>query len=180
MSKSISCKVMSVCAAVLLMTELTGCSSDFDAMKERMDAIRAQPRGRVEPPLEFTPMPTFTYAAHQLRSPFVPPVTLEELIAADPSKKVAPDFSRPQEYLEKYGLEALRMRGTITRPGSVLYGLVEDADGGVQRIKVGNYMGKNHGKIVEITQAQINIMEIVPDGRDGWVERPRSLVMADK
>ena len=180
MSKSISCKVMSVCAAVLLMTELTGCSSDFDAMKERMDAIRAQPRGRVEPPPEFTPMPTFTYAAHQLRSPFVPPVTLEELIATDPSKKVAPDFSRPQEYLEKYGLEALRMRGTITRPGSVLYGLVEDADGGVQRIKVGNYMGKNHGKIVEITQGQINIMEIVPDGRDGWVERPRSLVMADK
>jgi type IV pilus assembly protein PilP len=31
-----------------------------------MDAIRAKPRGRVEPPPEFTPMPTFTYAAHQL------------------------------------------------------------------------------------------------------------------
>lgn len=180
MSKSISYKVMNSCAIMLLLTELTGCASDFDAMKEQMDAIRAEPRGRVEPPPEFTPMPTFTYAAHQLRSPFVPPVTLEELVAADPSKKVAPDFSRPQEYLEKYGLEALRMRGTITRPGTILYGLVEDADGGVQRIKVGNYLGKNHGKIVEITQAQINIMEIVPDGRDGWVERPRSLVMADK
>lgn len=179
MSKSTSYKTMKVGLMVSLFAGLASCASDFDLMKERMDAIRAQPRGRVEPPPEFTPMPTFTYASHQLRSPFVPPVTLEDLVAADPSKKVAPDFSRPQEYLEKYGLEALRMRGTITRPGSTLYGLVEDADGGVQRIKVGNYMGKNHGKIVEITQGQINIMEIVPDGRDGWVERPRSLVMAD-
>ncbi len=180
MHKSTSCKIMKISFVLSVFSGLAACTSDFDVMKERMDVIRQEPRGRVEPPPEFTPMPTFTYAAHQLRSPFVPPVTLEDLVAADPSKKVAPDFSRPQEYLEKYGLEALRMRGTITRPGSTLYGLVEDADGGVQRIKVGSYMGKNHGKIVEITQGQINIMEIVPDGRDGWVERPRSLVMADK
>lgn len=166
--------------AVVMFSGMTGCSSDFDVMKARMDAIRAKPRGRVESPPEFTPMPTFTYAAHQLRSPFVPPSTMEELLAKTSGKQVAPDFSRPQEYLERYGLESLRMRGTLTKPGSPLYGLVEDADGGVQRIKVGNYMGKNHGKVVEITQSQINLVEIVPDGRDGWVERPRSVVMADK
>jgi type IV pilus assembly protein PilP len=166
--------------AVVMVSGITGCSSDFDVMKARMDAIRAKPRGRVESPPEFTPMPTFTYAAHQLRSPFVPPSTLEELLAKTSGKQVAPDFSRPQEYLERYGIESLRMRGTLTKPGSPLYGLVEDADGGVQRIKVGNYMGKNHGKVVEITPSQINLVEIVPDGRDGWVERPRSVVMADK
>ncbi len=165
---------------VVTLLGMTGCSSDFDVMKARMDAIRAKPRGRVESPPEFTPMPTFTYAAHQLRSPFVPPSTMEELLAKTSGKQVAPDFSRPQEYLERYGLESLRMRGTLTKPGSPLYGLVEDADGGVQRIKVGSYMGKNHGKVVEITQSQINLIEIVPDGRDGWVERPRSVVMADK
>lgn len=166
--------------AVVMVSGITGCSSDFDVMKARMDAIRAKPRGRVESPPEFTPMPTFTYAAHQLRSPFVPPSTMEELLAKTSGKQVAPDFSRPQEYLERYGIESLRMRGTLTKPGSPLYGLVEDADGGVQRIRVGNYMGKNHGKVVEITASQINLVEIVPDGRDGWVERPRSVVMADK
>jgi len=171
-------KALNVFGALTL-TMLAGCSSEFDAMKAQMDAIRAKPRGHVDPPPEFTPMPTFTYAAHQLRSPFVPPATAEQM-AIPEGKKVAPDFSRPQEYLEKYSLESLRMRGTIQKPGGVLYGLVEDADGGVQRVKVGNYMGKNHGKITEIAQGQISLVEIVPDGRDGWVERPRSLVMADK
>ncbi len=171
--------VLSISACIMA-TGLTGCSSDFDAMKARMDAIRSKPRGRVEPPPEFTPMPTFTYAAHQLRSPFVPPSTLEELLAKATGKQIAPDFSRPQEYLEKFGLESLRMKGTLTKPNSPFYALVEDADGGVQRVKVGNYMGKNHGKIIEITPSQINLVEVVPDGRDGWVERPRSVVMADK
>lgn len=157
---------------------VTGCSSEFDAVKSRMDAIRKQPRGRVEAPPEFTPKSPFTYAAHQLRSPFMPPETAQQIM--NPKPDVKPDFSRPQEYLEKYNLESLRMRGTIQKPGGILYGLVEDGDGGVQRVKVGNYMGKNHGKIIEITQTQISLMEIVPDGRDGWAERPRSLVMADK
>jgi type IV pilus assembly protein PilP len=173
-------KVITLSMVVITAFGVVGCSSDFDAMKVRMDAIRAKPRGRIEPPPEFTPMPTFAYAAHQFRSPFVPPSTLEELLAKASGKQVAPDFSRPQEYLEKFGLEALRMKGTLTKPSSPFYALVEDADGGVQRVKIGNYMGKNHGKIVEITPSQINLVEVVPDGRDGWVERPRSVVMADK
>ena len=176
----LSIRLITLSLSLVMFTGLTACSSDFDTMKARMDAIRAKPRGRVEPPPEFTPMPTFTYAAHQLRSPFIPPSTLEEFLARNTGKIVAPDFSRPQEYLEKFGIEALRMRGTLTKAGSPLYGLVEDSEGGVQRVKVGNYMGKNHGKIVEITPSQINLVEVVPDGRDGWVERPRSLVMADK
>lgn len=176
----LSVKLLGLSLSAVLLTGLSGCSSDFDAMKARMDAIRAKPRGRVEPPPEFTPMPTFTYAAHQLRSPFIPPSTLEEFLAKSAGKIVAPDFSRPPEYLEKFGIEALRMRGTLTKVGSPLYALVEDSDGGVQRVKIGNYMGKNHGKIVEITPSQINLVEVVPDGRDGWVERPRSVVMADK
>ncbi len=172
-----SCKYVGV-GVLLAAVFSSGCSSEFDEVKARMDAIRKQPRGRVEAPPEFTPMPSFIYAAHQLRSPFMPPETAQQLM--NPKPDVKPDFSRPQEYLEKYNLEALRMRGTIQKPGGILYGLVEDGDGGVQRVKVGNYMGKNHGKITEITQSQINLIEIVPDGRDGWAERPRSLVMADK
>ena len=91
MHKSTSCKIMKISFVLSVFSGLAACTSDFDVMKERMDVIRQEPRGRVEPPPEFTPMPTFTYAAHQLRSPFVPPVTLEDLVAADPSKKVAPD-----------------------------------------------------------------------------------------
>jgi type IV pilus assembly protein PilP len=68
--KNVFVKLLGLSLGAILLSGLSGCSSDFDVMKARMDAIRAKPRGRVEAPPEFTPMPTFTYAAHQLRSPF--------------------------------------------------------------------------------------------------------------
>ena len=157
---------------------LAGCSASFDDVQSQMEAIRQKPRGKVEPPPEFTPMPTFTYAAHQLRSPFAPPMNAEQL-QLNSGKKVEPDLSRPQEYLERFNLESLRLRGTLQKPGGPLFALIEDGNGGVQRVKVGNYLGKNQGKIVDITPTQISIVEIVPDGRDGWVERPRSLTLSE-
>lgn len=157
---------------------LTGCSASFDDVESQMEAIRQKPRGRVEPPPEFTPMPTYTYAAHQLRSPFAPPVDAAQLDATS-GKAVEPDFTRPQEYLERFNLESLRLRGTLQRPEGPLFALIEDGNGGVQRVKVGNYLGKNQGRIVEITPTQLSIVEIVPDGRDGWVERPRSLNLSE-
>lgn len=157
---------------------LTGCSASFDDVESQMEAIRQKPRGRVEPPPEFTPMPTYTYAAHQLRSPFAPPVDAAQLVA-ELGKNVEPDFTRPQEYLERFNLEALRLRGTLQRPDGPLFALIEDGNGGVQRVKVGNYLGKNQGRIAEITPTQLSIVEIVPDGRDGWVERPRSLNLSE-
>jgi type IV pilus assembly protein PilP len=39
-------------------------------------------------------------------------------------------------------------------------------------------MGKNDGRIAEITPTQINLIEIVPDSRVGYVEKPASLVAA--
>lgn len=157
---------------------LTACSASFEDVQAQMEAIRHKPRGKVEPPPEFTPMPTFTYAAHQLRSPFAPPMSAEQMLM-NSGKKVEPDLNRPQEYLERFNLEALRFRGTLQRPNGPLFALVEDSNGGVQRVKVGSYMGKNQGRVVEIAPTQISIVEVVPDGRDGWVERPRSLTLSE-
>lgn len=167
-------------AAVGIMSALLliGCSASFDDVQQQMEAIRQKPRGKVDPPPEFNPMPTFTYAAHQLRSPFAPPVSAEQLLLSS-GKKVEPDLTRPQEYLERFNLEALRLRGTLQKPGGALFALIEDSNGGVQRVKVGNYIGKNQGRVVEITPSQVAIVEIVPDGRDGWVERPRSLTLSE-
>lgn len=169
--------LLGVFATVLL----SGCSASFEDVESQMEAIRQKPRGRVEPPPEFTPMPTYTYAAHQLRSPFAAPASADQLIT-ETGKKVEPDFTRPQEYLERFNLEALRFRGTLQgmqRADGQLYALIEDGNGGVQRVKVGNYLGKNQGRIIDITPTQISIVEIVPDGRDGWVERPRSLNLSE-
>ena len=44
-------------------------------------------------------------------------------------------------------------------------------------MQVGSYLGMNQGRIIKISPTQIDLVEIVPDGREGYVERPRTLVL---
>lgn len=70
------------------------------------------------------------------------------------------------------------MVGTL-RNDRQLFALVNGA-GGVHRVKVGDYLGRNHGKILVIDDSKIDVMEIVPDGEGGWLERPRSLSLKER
>ncbi|MDX5297860.1 MAG: pilus assembly protein PilP, partial [Gammaproteobacteria bacterium] len=45
----------------------------------------------------------------------------------------------------------------------------------IHRVRPGNFMGKNFGRIVGINDSLIELIEIVPSGHGGWVERPRTL-----
>ncbi len=38
-------------------------------------------------------------------------------------------------------------------------------------------MGRNHGRINAITDTQIDVVEIVPTGDGGWLERPQSILL---
>ena len=124
------------------------------------------------------PIATVSYASHQNRSPFRPPTGQEELELLE-RRAVEPDFTRPKEYLERFTLDSLTMVGTITKPGAPLEALLRDPTGAVNRVKTGNYMGKNFGRVVEVTDASVSVIEIVPDGQDGWVERPRTIRVAE-
>lgn len=169
-----------ITAKIFLLSSLglfvSGCSSDGDMadLRAKMDEVKARPRGRIEPPPEFTPIATVSYSTHQLRSPFTPPVDQEDL-AVPQGRQVEPDRTRPKEYLERFTLDSLQMVGSITKPGEPLFALVKDPTGAVNRVKVGNHMGKNFGRIVEVTDLSVSVVEIVPDGQDGWVERPRTI-----
>lgn len=163
--------------AVLASASLvSGCdkSGDFADLQASMAEIKARPRGRVEAPPEFVPVAAVSYAAHQLRSPFRPPVDRGGVLAPV-GRKVEPDFTRPKEYLERFTLESLRLVGSISRPGDELEALVKDPSGAVNRVKAGNYLGKNFGRVTAVTETAVDVVEVVPDGQDGWVERSRSI-----
>jgi type IV pilus assembly protein PilP len=92
---------------------------------------------------------------------------------------VRPDESRPREFLEQFTFDSLAMVGTLARGGTD-WALVRDPDGGIHRVRLGNYLGRNHGKIVELTETYIGVVEIVTDGTtDGWVERPRTIELSN-
>ncbi len=166
-------------ALLSMVFPLAGCSdgSEMEQLKNKLEEIESRPRGRIEPPPEFKPIATFSYSAHRLRSPFTPSREEEEEEEDDApdGQQVEPDFARSKEYLEQFSLETLQMVGTITRPNQPLEALVKDPGGTVNRVVEGDYMGKNHGKVTEVTGSRIEIREIVPDGEDGWVKRPRTI-----
>ena len=171
-------KLKMMVALVVTSMGLIACSSRVDEVNGKMQEIRNQPPLPIPPAPVFLPVPSFAYAAQQLRSPFLPDsLALELKVMA--GKRVQPDLARPPQFLEQFPLESLTMKGTMKNANGALYGLIQAPEGGVVRVEKGNYMGKNYGRIVDIAPSQIMVIEIVPDGRDGFVERPRNLVMID-
>lgn len=165
---------MLVCFGLLATLPGCGPSSEFADLRKQLDEIRQRPRGSIQPPPEFESQPIHTYAGHKLRSPFQPPAGYDDVSNAD-TRAVAPDLTRPREYLEQFNIEALRMKGTMRREGQPLTALVDDGAGGTHPVRKGSYLGKNFGRVVDIEETRISLMEIVPDGHDGWVERPRTI-----
>lgn len=161
---------------LLVATGLVGCDSRIDAVNQRMAEIRNEPALPIEPAPVFAPVPLFNYAAHQLKSPFMPSSLAAELKIMS-GKQVYPNFNRQPQPLESYALESLNMKGSMRGKGNNTIALVQTPDGQVERVQVGSYLGVNQGRITKISPTQIDLVEIVPDGRDGYVERPRTLVL---
>ena len=159
---------------------LAGCGADgdFSDLRAYMDEVRARPKGSIEPLPTFKPYESFTYRASSLRSPFQPPVKIDVVTRQKGSAEIKPDETRVKQFLEGFNIETFEMVGTL-RNERELYALVNGA-GGVHRVKVGDYLGRNHGKILAIDESKIDVMEIVPDGEGNWLERPRSLSLKER
>lgn len=71
------------------------------------------------------------------------------------------------------------MVGTLSKAGNI-WGLVNDGEGRIHRVSVGDYLGKNYGKIVSIDQSEMKIQETVPDGKGDWINRPRTLAIDEE
>jgi type IV pilus assembly protein PilP len=163
--------------AILALFALAGCTGDMDDLEQYVKEVKAKPGGTIEPLPDIKPYESFTYDATSLRSPFTPdtPVVAE----GSGGSGVRPDTSRNREFLEQFPLDTLRMVGTLEASGS-FFGLVQDKDGLVHRVLPGNHLGQNDGKILRITSASIELVEIVPDGLGGYFERPAAVALDSK
>ena len=155
---------------------LTGCTDRIGMAGQAMSEIRNSPSQPIEPPPKAELVEDFVYSASLIRSPFLPPSLMNVQGPNIPTDGVRPDITRTKEPLEQYEIAQLTFRGMIISPEGQQYALVQRPDGSVASVKVGDYLGLNDGRIVEITPTQINLIEIVPDSRAGFIERPQSLV----
>lgn len=155
---------------------LNGCTDRIGMAEQAMADIRASTAQPIEPPPKALLVEDFVYSASSLRSPFLPPSLVNVQGPTTAIDGVRPDINRIKEPLEQYEIAQLTFRGMVISSEGQQYALVQRPDGSVASVTVGNYLGLNDGRIVEITPTQINLIEIVPDSRAGFIERPQSLV----
>jgi type IV pilus assembly protein PilP len=163
-----------VIAAVFVAMLAAGCSGGQSDLQKWIDSTKKKPGGRIMPLPEVKPYETYVYSAANLRSPFQP----QGAGSVNGQANLRPSSRRNREFLEGFSLDTLKMVGTFKVGGS-FYGLVQSKDGLVHKVQPGNYLGQNDGKVTEISGSKISLVEIIPDGLGGYIERPASLALTD-
>jgi type IV pilus assembly protein PilP len=160
-------------ALATLLVVVGGCTRGDSDLREWVAREKTQKGAPIQPLPVLKTFETFEYADQSMRDPFSP--SLEELPA---SSGPQPD-KHPKEPLEAYALDSLKMVGSMGG-GASLEGLIKDTEGTVHRVHRGNYLGQNNGKIVGITEASIDLVELIPNGTGGWMERHATIALPEK
>ncbi len=165
---------------VALVALLGACSgAEHGDLQTWVEQVQQQQKGRVPPLPDVKPFETFTYQAYALRDPFTTFIETESEPVADlPGGGLRPDFNRKRETLEQFPLDSLKYVGNLEKNG-VRWGLVQSGspDDTVYKVQVGNHVGQNYGEIVGITETEVKLVELIPDGRGGWNERDAAMAL---
>ena len=155
---------------------LAGCDSGMQDLEQFVAETKQKHQGRVDPLPPFIEYETVAYAESGLRDPFKPVQNnnATTTVVAASSGGPRPSDNRRREVLEGYPLDSLKMVGILKQRESS-WALVQDKEGTIHRVQPGNYAGQNHGKITRISENEINLVELIPDGISGWIQRSAQL-----
>jgi type IV pilus assembly protein PilP len=144
-------------------------------LEEWVANVKAKPAPPLDPLPVMQQFETFEYAAQGMRDPFSDAFTSQDSGSGSGPR---PDSHRRKQTLEQFPLDSLDMVGTIGR-GNGVVGLVVAPDKVVYRVQPGVYMGQNDGRVTDVREDRIELVELVPDGAGGWLERPASVALED-
>lgn len=156
-----------------LLLLLSACGGSMSDLEDYATDVKSRKSGEVDPIPQIVPYSPFTYVASGRRDPFA----ALTFARANSDDGLRPDLNRNREPLEEYPLDGLRMVGTIRRRDD-RYALVRAADGIIHRVTTGNYMGQNFGKIIAISDADIQLVELISDGFGGYTEQPANIALS--
>lgn len=157
------------CISCTVLALTGGCGgADLSDLEQLVDGV-------TETSAAAAPIPTphsesgLAYRAMTERSPFEP---FAEVAGAGASQ--APDPNRIPQPPELFPLGQLEMVGTLAGRGKIR-ALIRDPNGITHPLAVGDYLGRDHGRIAAIRPSGIDILELVEDGQRGWTARARAL-----
>lgn len=168
-------KLLATLSTALL---LSGCGANIDDLITYTDNVRANTPVNIEEYPEFKPLPNVQYSSQNYRSPFVRS-NRERAVAVESER---PDCEQPitnrrKQPLESFGLDGLEMSGVFTNNGRK-YALVKANDGSLHKVTRGSYVGLFHGRVIKVTETEILIKEMLPDGAGCWKSKQATLTMA--
>lgn len=149
-------------------TALSACGIGRSDLEKWVAEVKARPAPPLEPLPVMKQFETFEYTAQNLRDPF------DQTFSGDGSSGPRPDPNRRRQTLEGFTLDTLKMVGTLGS-GNNLTGLVMAPDRVTYKVVPGNYMGQSDGRVTGVHEDRIDLVELVPDGAGGWLERPAKL-----
>jgi type IV pilus assembly protein PilP len=171
-----SLNIKNVLAIVLVTVSLSACGGNMDEREVYIDGVKKKDGGDIKDVPQPKPYEVFNYVADKqgIRSPFRP----DSPQSAGGGSGPRPDDDRSREYLESFPLDTLGMVGTL-HINETMYGLVQTSDGLIHRVIPGNYIGQNDGRITEISESEIGLVEIISDGIGGYIERDAAVGLSD-
>lgn len=162
---------------LLAVAALPGCGGEqYGDLRQFVQESENLPRGRIPPVPEVKPYEPFAYDAYDLTDPFKPRNIRPAKVAAG---GLQPDLTRPKEPLEAYPLENLRMVGTLQQKKST-FALIRTPDNNLFRVRNGNYLGQNFGRIEDVSESGVKLKELVQDAAGDWTERISTLQLAEE
>ena len=177
--KRIGKQASRVAGTVFLVVLLSACSDSMEDLEKYIGTVESRPAEPIPP---IPPVKTYTpyeYEGLTGRDPFLASITEgSDDVRSTKGSGPRPDFERAKEYLERYELDTLGMVGTFSKEKSY-WALVRDPEGVIHRVPVGDYIGKNHGKVVRIIDTQIDLSELISDGAGGWLVREASIALVE-
>ncbi len=157
-----------------------GCSQGTADLEAWVAEVKSRPQKGVEPLPEVIPYKTFIYNNADKHDPFDSSIFRPKIGQSKPKhfSSITPDSNRVPEYLESFPLDTLRMVGTMQQDNQT-WALIKTPDNTIQRVLAGNYLGQNNGKIISVTEDEVELAEIVPDEFGGWRERSSSIALSE-
>ena len=160
---------------------LTACSgTQHGDLETYIQDVKSRQKSKIPELPQVKTYAPFSYSAFEIRDPFLPLLDEDAIpnVLADENNGLRPKTDRKADPLESFPLDTLAFVGHLEKRGT-RWGLVSAPDKSIYKVQIGNYMGKNFGEIIKITETKILLREIIPDGSDGWLDREASLALSE-
>lgn len=169
-----------IISLVFLMLTITGCTADNQDLVDYINDVKGRKTALVESVPDMESFVALYYSETGARNPFSNP--RPESVKAEtpfPQNCPQPNFARIKGPLETYSLDNLNMHGTLGSEKH-LWGLIRASTGEIFRVSPGDYIGLNHGEILDITKNYIELSELILTGKGCWQVRTTQIPLSSQ